>query len=1045
MTQTAGKPAPPTAATGRALVIVESPTKAGTIGKYLGPGFAVQASVGHIRDLVERKSDLQAGDAARDEKWVNYGVNIANGFEPLQELYVVPKDKLSQVAALKKALQGVDTLYLATDDDREGEAISWHLQQVLNPKVKTKRLVFHEITKEAIQAALKAPRELDMRLVDAQRTRRVVDRLYGWDVSQLLWRKIKGGLSAGRVQSVALRLLVERERERMAFVSADWASVHGLFGAAPQRPTFDATLTQIGGQRVASGKDFDPTTGKLTKGVQHLNLAAAQALCARLAGQKATVHSVETKPQTLRPAPPFTTSTLQQEANRKLRFSAKQTMQVAQRLYESGYITYMRTDSVTLSAEAIGAARGLIEQQYGPAYLPAQPRLYKTKQANAQEAHEAIRPAGRQFAAMAEVASAVGNAEARLYELIWKRTVASQMADAQVEQTTADIAVDEAMLRATGRVTRFAGYLMAYVEGNDDPEQDLQDRDTVLPPLHTGQVLVWGEPPLRAAGHTTQPPPRLNDASLVKALEDKGIGRPSTYAAILQNLLDKGYSFRKGQALVPTFMAMAVIRMLETHMPHLVDYAFTAKMEGRLDRIATGDDSVSAYLRGFYADGFVQDGQPIQGLTTLLVAVKDNIDPKVASAVAIGTTDDGEAVVVRIGKFGTFVTVGDTKKANVPAEQEPDQLSVAAALALVAQKAKADEAFGQDPVSGKPLYLRNGRFGWFLQLGANPANGSAASASADDRKNASLSKGMDPQLITVELALRQLGLPKTLGKDAAGVPVTAHVGRYGDYVQRGEDRRNLPADLWAIDADLATALRLVDQPRNAGNRELVRELGTHEDKAIGLWRGRFGVYVTDGNRSTTLKATVDLQTMTLPQALELLAAGELARTGKVVGTDPDSGQPVRLIDGRFGPYLTNGAVNASLARGTTADEVNLELALDRLRHFGKPAKSGKGRRKTRSSPASKATPAKTAAAKTPSAKPAAAKPAKAASAKVAKAKATEAAARARANVVGVATYRAPSAKSGPTPEPVAPAAATVAPPVVRRRGAVPPSSGQSSS
>ncbi len=1055
MAQKAAKPAATsgTAAklTGRALVIVESPTKAGTIRKYLGEGFAVEASVGHIRDLVERKSDLPEGDPRRDDKkWVKYGVNCANHFETLDEIYIVPEDKKRQVATLKKALQGVDCLYLATDDDREGEAISWHLQEVLQPKMEVRRLVFHEITREAIQEALAQPRPLNMALVNAQRTRRIVDRLFGWDVSELLWRKIKVGLSAGRVQSVALRLLVQRERERMAFVSADWASVHGLLAATSDVAPFEATLTQVAGTRVASSKDFDPTTGKLGKGPLHLDFLAAQALRDRLLGQRATVHAIDIKPQTLRPSPPFTTSTLQQEANRKLRFSARQTMQVAQKLYESGYITYMRTDSQHLSTEAISAARSLIAEQYGAAYLPAQPRVYKTKVANAQEAHEAIRPAGRQFASMAEVASAVGSQEARLYELIWKRTVASQMADAQVEQTAVDIAVADVLLRATGRVTRFAGYLKAYVEGSDDPDQALQDRDSVLPPLQQGQQLVWGDPPLRAAGHTTQPPARLNDASLVKALEEKGIGRPSTYAAILQNLLDKSYCFRKGQALVPTFMAMAVIKMLEDHLPDLVDYDFTAIMEGKLDLIAAGKGSISAYLRAFYEDGFVEPGKTTQGLQALLATVRDAIDPVQASGVPIGATADGQGVAVRIGKFGTFVKIGD-KTANLPEDQEPDQLSVVRALELVAQKAKADAPFGADPLTGKPIYLRNGRFGWFLQLGG------AGKADDDDKKNASLSKGMEPGSVTVELALRQLALPRTLGGDKDGVVVTAHVGRFGDYVQRGEDRRNLPATLWAIDADLATALRLLDQPRNVGNRELVREIGVYEDKTVALWTGRYGPYLTDGTGNATLKATVDPQTLTLAAALQLLEAGEIARNGKVVGIDPDNGQPVRLIDGRFGPYLTNGQTNASLARGTTAEEVSLELALDRLRHFGKPAKAGKGGRKGRGAtarPAARAaTPGSTKASKAVSTQDKAAKAAavkapagKAPTAKAAREKASAAAATARAHAPAVAAYKAPTAKSGPSPAPVAPPApVTAGPAVIRRSGAGRPSSGQSSS
>lgn len=944
---------------GNVLVIVESPTKANTIRKFLGDGYEVEASVGHVRDLVERKTDLPEGDPRRDQKWIKYGVNTENGFETLEEVYLVPPQKARQVALLKQALKRADQLFLATDDDREGEAISWHLAEELKPKIPIHRLVFHEITKEAIAAALAHPRQLDVNLVSAQRTRRVIDRLYGWDVSEVLWRKIKPGLSAGRVQSVALRLLVERERERIAFVKADWSSVHA--NLLKGKEGFDAHLTQVGGQRVATGKDFDAATGQPRAGVLVLDQAGSEALVARLQTAAAVVQQVETKPQTLRPAPPFTTSTLQQEANRKLRWSARQTMQTAQRLYENGHITYMRTDSVTLSTQAIDAARHLIAEQYGAAYLPAKPRLYQTKVANAQEAHEAIRPAGTRFSSPGDVAAQVSNDEARLYDLIWKRTVASQMADAQVEQTSVDLAVQPgdrgpaALLRASGRVTRFAGFLKAYVEGSDDPEATLADRDDALPALAVGDVLNWGDPPLHAQHHTTQPPARLSDATLVKALEEKGIGRPSTYAAILQNLLDKVYCFRKGQALVPTFMGMAVVTMIETHMPHLVDYAFTARMEERLDRIATGEDDVTAYLRGFYTDGLDFGGQHVAGLRPLLTEVRDHIDPQQASSVTL--QHPGQApLVVRIGKYGTFVRLGE-KTATVPDDVAPDELTLARAEALIEQKAKGDAPLGSDPESGRPVYLKNGRFGWFLQLGA-------MDEPVEDRKNVSLSKGMEPDTVDLTLALRQLTLPKVLGTDAATKqPVTAHAGRYGDYVQLGEERRNLTPGRFAVDATLDEALALLAKPKSRGGREHLRDIGqTAEGVTVAVWSGRFGPYVTDGARNATIKVS-DLDSIELAKALELLAAADKARTGDVLGTDPQSNQPVRLLSGRFGPYVTNGAVNASLARGTQPEEINLEMALDRLRHFGKPAKTkGKGRKG----------PAK-AAAKTPAGKAAAGK------------------------------------------------------------------------
>ena len=925
---------------GNVLVIVESPTKANTIRKFLGEGYEVEASVGHVRDLVERKTDLPEGDPRRDQKWIKYGVNTENGFETLEEVYLVPAQKKRQVALLKQALKRADQLFLATDDDREGEAISWHLAEELEPKIPVHRLVFHEITREAIANALANPRELDVNLVSAQRTRRVIDRLYGWDVSEVLWRKIKPGLSAGRVQSVALRLLVERERERIAFVRADWSSVHANLLQAKEG--FEAHLTQVDGQRVATGKDFDAATGEPRLGVLVLDRAAAVSLVNGLQTGSAVVQQVETKPQTLRPAPPFTTSTLQQEANRKLRWSARQTMQTAQRLYENGHITYMRTDSVTLSTQAIDAARHLIAEQYGAAFLPAKPRQYQTKVANAQEAHEAIRPAGTRFASPTEVAAAVSNDEARLYDLIWKRTVASQMADAQVEQTSVDIGVQasdggqKALLRASGRVTRFAGFLKAYVEGSDDPEATLADRDDALPALKVGDHLQWGDPPLHAQHHTTQPPARLSDATLVKALEEKGIGRPSTYAAILQNLLDKVYCFRKGQALVPTFMGMAVVTMIRNHMPHLVDYAFTARMEERLDRIASGEDDVSAYLRGFYSDGLDFGGEHVAGLRQMLAAVRDKIDPQEASSVTLQHPGQ-PPLVVRIGKYGTFVKLGE-RSATVPDDVAPDEMTLARAEQLIEQKAKGDAPLGSDPASGRPVYLKNGRFGWFLQLGANDEP-------IEDRKNASLSKGMEPESVDLVLALRQLTLPKVLGSDAAsGQPVTAHAGRYGDYVQLVEERRNLTPGRFAVDATFEEAIALLAKPKSRGGREHLRDIGqTAEGLTVAVWSGRFGPYVTDGTRNATIKVT-ELETIALARALELLAAADKARTGDVLGTDPQTNQPVRLLAGRFGPYVTNGAVNASLARGTQPEEINLEMALDRLRHFGKPAKTkGKGR------------------------------------------------------------------------------------------------------
>ena len=936
---------------GNALVIVESPTKANTIRKYLGSHFRVEASVGHVRDLAERKSDLDDGDVRKDKKWVKYGVNVENHFDPLEEIYLVPPDKKRQVALLKDALKGCSKLYLATDDDREGEAISWHLVQVLQPKVPFERLVFHEITREAIDKALTETRPLDTSLVEAQRTRRVIDRLFGWDVSEVLWRKIKPGLSAGRVQSVALRLLVQRERERMAFKVSTYADVAARF--LKGMDAVEAQLHKVGEQRVATGKDFDDTTGLLTDAkLLLLDETTAKRLVARLEGRPAKVARVETRPQTQRPQPPFTTSTLQQEANRKLRFSARQTMQVAQRLYENGFITYMRTDSVTLSEQAVLAARELIGVQYGAQYVPKEPRRYQTKSANAQEAHEAIRPAGTQFPTFAEVEASLGKDAERLYELIWKRTVASQMPDAQVEQTTADILVDNALFRATGRVTRFPGFLKAYVEGSDDPDQALQDRDRALPPLATGDALQWGaEPALLPRTHETRPPARLTDASLIKSLEEKGIGRPSTYAAILQNLLDKSYSFRRGNALVATFMGMAVTQMLERHMPHLVDYNFTAEMEARLDAIARGEDHATSYLCGFYEEGFDgSDGhERVRGLVQLLNEVKDQIDPATASAVPLGNAEDGELVVVRIGRYGTFVKHGE-QTASVPDDTAPDELTVDKALELIEKKQKGDAPMGNDPATGEPIFLRNGRFGWYLQRGL-----ASKDEGAEKPKMVSLSKGMLPEQVTMETALAQLALPKSLGKHPrTGTDVMAHVGRYGDYVKHGEDTRTLPAGAMAATVTLEIAVAALDKPKGSQGKEHLRDIGVRErdGKALSIWSGRYGAYVTDGEVNRTLGPAIDPDTLTVAEADALLIAAVEARTGKLLGPDPLTGTEVRLIDGRFGPYLTNGQVNASLERGQSKDEVTLVEAVGRLRDYGKPVKKAKRKAAPRKAKAS---------------------------------------------------------------------------------------------
>jgi DNA topoisomerase-1 len=944
-----------------ALVIVESPTKADTIRKYLGDGFRVEASVGHIRDLVDKKSQLSARDKRREAAWVKYGVNIENGFEPLEEIYRVPPDKKRQIDLLKRELADVDTLYLATDDDREGEAISWHLLEELKPKVPVKRLVFREITKSAIAAALADPREVDMDLVNAQRTRRIVDRLFGWDVSQVLWRKIKGGLSAGRVQSVALRLLVERERERIAFEStAYWDLRAKLEKAGDTAGPFDATLTHVGDRRVASSRDFDGTTGALKNpGVLILDETAARSLAERLLRHTPVVAKREVKPQTLRPSPPFTTSTLQQEANRKLRYSARRTMSLAQRLYEQGYITYMRTDSTRLSSQALDASRKTIRERFGTDYVPSSPRFYATKSKGAQEAHEAIRPAGESFTPPAVVRKKLDEASARLYELIWSRTLASQMKDAKVEQTSVDIQVDDARFRASGRTVVFPGYLAAVGTSRGSDEK-------ILPTMAAGDALGWaatkedGEASataLRAAGHSTRPPSRLNDATLVRALEERGIGRPSTYASIIQALLDRTYAFRRGgSSLVPTFLGMAVVQLLEAHMPHLVDYGFTREMEDRLDAIAQGDEAVGAYLRGFYRDGFAElgsGGGPVRGLVPLLEDVKDRIDPAVASGIEVGRREDGTALEVRIGRYGTFVRAGE-QTATVPDEIAPDELTAEKIEELVATRARAEAPIGVDPDSGENVYVRNGRFGWYIQRGEQ--------GEGLDPQRVSLSKGMEAETMTLQTALAQLALPRDLGKHPDnGEPVIAAVGRYGDFIRCGTETRSLQPGTLAAQISLDDAVALLRQPKARGGRQMLREIGKRESDGatIAIWTGRWGPYVTDGKLNKTL-GEIDPAGIDMARAQVLLEEAERKKFGTLLGKHPkEKDREVRLMDGRFGAYVTDGAFNASVPKGTETEEVDLITAVELLETRGKPVKKrGRGGSRATRKPAAKKKPTK---------------------------------------------------------------------------------------
>ncbi|HEY7821522.1 MAG TPA: type I DNA topoisomerase, partial [Acidimicrobiia bacterium] len=690
----------------KSLVIVESPTKARTISSFLGPDATVESSMGHIRDLPRSAAEIPA--KVKGEDWARLGVNVDNDFEPL---YVVPKERKSHVKKLKDMLKEADELYLATDEDREGEAIAWHLVEVLKPKVPVKRMVFHEITKPAIDEAFSNPRDLDDRLVSAQEARRILDRLYGYEVSPVLWKKVQPKLSAGRVQSVAVRIVVERERERMAFVPAGYWSIEGSFAPTDDLDkTFDATLLSIDDKRVATGKDFD-SEGKAKKDVVILDQGASTELATNLQDSDFEVVSMESKPYTRRPYPPFRTSTLQQEAGRKLRFSSSRTMSVAQRLYENGYITYMRSDSVELSDAAIAASRSQISKLYGKEYLSPSPRKYSGKQAKgAQEAHEAIRPAG-DFLTPEQVGASIGRDEAALYDLVWKRTVASQMADAKGVTVSVRIGAtassgEDVLFGASGRTITFPGFLRAYVQGSDDPESELDDREKILPPLEEGDDLAVEH--LEPTGHETRPPSRYTEASLVQKLEELGVGRPSTYASIMTTIQDRGYVFKRGSALVPTFTAFGVVTLLEKHFPNLIDYEFTAAMETDLDRIASGDEETVPWLSAFY---FGDDG-----LKEKVAKRLDEIDPRAINSIAIGKDEEGTQIVARVGRYGPYVERGD-ERGSIPEDLAPDEVSVEKALELIEEQNKGDKIFGTDPESGLTVYGKTGRFGPYVQLG----------------------------------------------------------------------------------------------------------------------------------------------------------------------------------------------------------------------------------------------------------------------------------------------------------------------------------------
>ncbi|MGZ4396509.1 MAG: type I DNA topoisomerase [Gaiellaceae bacterium] len=829
---------------GRRLVIVESPAKAKTIAGYLGEGYMVESSIGHIRDLPNSASEIPA--ALKGEAWARLGVDVDKGFEPL---YVVDSRRKNVVADLKSKLKNADELLLATDEDREGEAIAWHLVQVLKPTVPVRRMVFHEITRAAIERALTETREIDERLVDAQETRRILDRLYGYEVSPVLWRKVMQGLSAGRVQSVATRLVVERERERMAFVAAEYWDLVATLDPG----TFTARLSAVEGRKVAQGRDFG-RDGKLrADDLVQLTEADARGLAAALDGAGFTVTSVEEKPYTRRPAPPFMTSTLQQEASRKLRLSSQQTMRVAQRLYENGFITYMRTDSTTLSDSALAAARSQAAELYGADAIPAEPRRYERRVKNAQEAHEAIRPAGDRFQTPDEVRRQLSGEELNLYELIWKRTVASQMADARGQTVSVRIGSTASDGRAVefataGTVITFRGFLLAYEEGRDEPATDAEEKQ--LPPLQEGQSLTATT--LEPDGHATSPPARFTEATLVKALEERGIGRPSTYAAIMGTILDRGYVRKQGQALVPEFLAFAVVNLLEQHFSKLVDYEFTARMEDDLDLIAAGDEARTAWLQRFY---FGEPGN--EGLKHLVENLGE-IDARAVNTIAIGNGID-----LRIGKYGPYLE-RDGQRQTLPPAIAPDELTPERAEELLSQGQQQRE-LGPHPETGRMITVREGRYGPYVTEEA---------PEGEKARTASLFKSMSPDAVTLDEAVQLLTLPRTLGQ-SDGEDVIAANGRYGPYVKKGAETRSIAGEEALLTITLDDALALLAQPRTGGRRAAappLRELAADpvSGKPIVVKEGRFGPYVTDGETNASLRAGDTVEEITNERAAELL-------------------------------------------------------------------------------------------------------------------------------------------------------------------------------
>ena len=848
---------------GKALVIVESPTKAKTLRRFLGSDYIVESSVGHIRDLPASASEIPP--SLKKHKWTRTGVNVEDDFKPL---YVIHPDKKKVIAELQKKLKQADELLLATDEDREGEAISWHLTEVLKPKIPVRRMVFHEITKTAIKEALDHTRTIDDHLVEAQETRRIIDRLYGYEVSPILWRKIRHGLSAGRVQSVAIRMLVEREQARIRFRPAHYWDLSTVLRTSDEK-TFPARLTSLDGRRLAGGKSFDPDTGKLVRDdVHHLLGDEAASLRDALLGAELAVAAAEEKPFSRAPAPPFTTSTLQQEGNRQLRFDAKRTMRAAQALYENGFITYMRTDSVTLSTEGLKLAREMIREQWGEAVLPAEPRIYTSKVKNAQEAHEAIRPVGEPFPSVAEVQEKLGSDPAQVYGLILKRTLASQMENARGRRMTVrveGVVANRAIaLQATGSVIDFKGFLEVYEEGQDEPEEG--EGQALLPPVAVGDRVVVAE--AGADDHVTQPPARLTEASLVKALEESGIGRPSTYASIIDTIQRRDYTFKKGNALVPTYMAFAVVNLMRQHLTHLVDTDFTARMEEELDAIARGESKSLPYLKQFYF------GNGVLGLKPLLEEKAEQIDPRIVCSIPLGRDAEGREVVIRIGRWGPYVQRGGSdeqppeQRVTLPEGICPDELTIEKATELLDRAARGQEPLGIHPPTGLPIFVKTGRFGPYVQLGTAVDGG-------EKPKIVSLLPDMKPETLTLAEALELLELPRTLGTDAEGVAVEVHLGRYGPYIRRGKDTRSLEEGDHVLRIGLERALVLLSQEKKRGRRaqkELKRfeKVEALDGVDLRVLEGRYGPYVTDGEYNSSLPRGADPNALSEPEAVSLI-------------------------------------------------------------------------------------------------------------------------------------------------------------------------------